>query len=188
MGFEGDLCRISVQDDAGNWKSGFIDRTGEAVISPQYHKAGPFSDGLSCVRKRIGRKSKFGYIDVNGKVIVPLEFDYACTFSNGRAYAVTDGQAVIIDRQGRVQTRLRLDPKATYVSDFSEGFADIIVTIDGREKSGFIDETGNIVIPVEFDHADPFQSGLARASKDGVTGYINREGKFIWSTRNWGPW
>ena len=41
----------------------------------------PFSDGIAAVEKG----KKWGYIDRDGKVVVPPEFDYAGPFGSGLA-------------------------------------------------------------------------------------------------------
>ncbi len=48
-----------------NDKWGYIDKTGEAVIKPQFRVAWEFSGGLALVR--IG--DKYGYIDKTGKYV-----------------------------------------------------------------------------------------------------------------------
>ena len=50
-----------------NNQTGYFDRTGKIVISPQFDSAYPFEDGLALVK--IGGKS--GYIDKTGNVISP---------------------------------------------------------------------------------------------------------------------
>lgn len=51
-------------------KYGYIDRTGEVVIAPIYDSALPFEDGIAYVEKN----GKSGYIDPNGKEIIPISF------------------------------------------------------------------------------------------------------------------
>lgn len=55
----------------GLW--GFIDIDGNEIISPQYTEYHSFCNGLACVRNR---DRKWGVIDKENKIIVPLEYDY----------------------------------------------------------------------------------------------------------------
>ena len=64
------------------------------------------------------------------------------------------------------------------VTDFNEGLAPV-----GRPcgeipytswEFGFMDKTGKIVIPLEYDGAFPFSEGLAAVNKDGKLGFIDK--------------
>ncbi|KKK56337.1 hypothetical protein LCGC14_3065540, partial [marine sediment metagenome] len=94
-----------------DYKYGYIDKTGQVVIEPQFDFADEFSEGLACVgvRGRIDstekdvvtrRRSptdefiginrsyftKYGFIDRSGKIIVEPKFDHAESFSEGLAW------------------------------------------------------------------------------------------------------
>jgi len=45
-----------------------------------------------------------------------------------------------------------------------------------RRQAGFIDKSGNFVMPPQFQYARGFVSGLAEVELDGSWGYINRSG------------
>jgi hypothetical protein len=62
-------------------KWGYIDRTGQAVISPQFESAWRFSEGLGAVK--VGHR--WGYIDRTGKIVIKTIFDDAGLFSQGLA-------------------------------------------------------------------------------------------------------
>jgi hypothetical protein len=63
--------------------------------------------------------------------------------------------------------------------DFHEGLAS--VKING--KGGYIDKTGKLVIPLQFDFVGDFREGLARVKVKGSLGYINKLGKFVIVTK-----
>ena len=48
---------------------------------------------------------------------------------------------------------------------------------DGKEKFGFIDKSGKIVVDFQYDWAEQFFDGLAMVSKDGKHGYVNTAGE-----------
>lgn len=50
-------------------------------IKPQYEDAQGFSDGLAAVKKN----GKWGYIDTDGKVVIPFRYDQAYPFNEGKA-------------------------------------------------------------------------------------------------------
>jgi hypothetical protein len=54
------------------------------------------------------------------------------------------------------------------------------VVADG--KTGYIDESGRMLIAPQFNRAEPFNSGIARVeASPGLWGYIRRDGSFIWN-------
>ena len=66
-------------------------------------------------------------------------------------------------------------PKVTeydHVSCLSEGLA----WVRKGNKYGFIDTTGKVVIPFQYDLTYGFSEGLARVEKDGKVGFINKTG------------
>ncbi len=68
------------------------------------------------------------------------------------------------------------DSSITPSLTFSEGLA--VMSLDGDRK-GFIDESGNIVIPPRYTAANNFSEGLAAVSLHGSYGYIDKTGKMV---------
>lgn len=44
---------------------------------------------------------------------------------------------------------------------------------------GYIDETGQVVIPFQFDSANPFSNGLAKVWQAGTWSLIDRTGQYL---------
>lgn len=74
-----------------------------------------------------------------------------------------------------------LQPKYDYIDDFSEGMAAVFNgnIIDDSVKHGFIDNTGQEVIPLIYDVAWNFNDGLAKVMKADKWGFIDKTGKII---------
>jgi hypothetical protein len=52
------------------------------IIAPQYEEVRQFADnGLAAVKK----DGKWGYIDTTGAVVIPFQYNYAYSFSEGKA-------------------------------------------------------------------------------------------------------
>ncbi len=69
-------------------------------------------------------------------------------------------------------------PKASGYDDMMclhDGLA--VVNKDG--KWGFIDKTGKVVIPLQYDYASNFSEGLALVKKDGKSGFVDKTGKAV---------
>ena len=62
----------------GRW--GFVNKSGETVINPQFDRAEIFAEGLAPVK--MGR---WGFVDPAGKVAINPQFDRADGFSEGLA-------------------------------------------------------------------------------------------------------
>lgn len=58
-----------------------------------------FSEGLCAVK---GLNDLWGAIDVQGNLVVPLEWDEPLFFSDGEAYVERNGNHYKIDRRGKV--------------------------------------------------------------------------------------
>ena len=82
---------------------GFIDKAGRCVISPQFHDASDFSEGLACVR--IGGKygkGRYGFVDKNGSYVINPQYDYAESFRGGIAPVVINNQFQYINKKGEI--------------------------------------------------------------------------------------
>lgn len=66
--------------------------------------------------------------------------------------------------------------KNIYSGTFREGVASLLAS---NEKYGFIDLSGNIVIPFDFDEARDFHDGLAAVKINGKWGFINHNGSVV---------
>ncbi len=63
---------------------GYIDKTGEWKIEPQFRGGGRFSEGIATFKKG----GKTGYIDNTGKIIIEAKFENAMPFKNGLAHVI----------------------------------------------------------------------------------------------------
>ena len=63
---------------SGRW--GYITKSGDTVINPQFDRAEIFAEGLAPVKM-----GKWGYVDTAGKVAINPQFDRADVFSEGLA-------------------------------------------------------------------------------------------------------
>ena len=50
---------------------------------------------------------------------------------------------------------------------------------DGKEKYGYVNDSGDIIIPFEYSYAQKFRYGKAIVSKDGKHGIIDYEGSTV---------
>jgi hypothetical protein len=178
----------------GRW--GYIDKSQNYVIKPQFARAKRFSDGLAPA----ALDKKFGYIEATGRFAIEPQFVFAEPFSEGLALVFPDWginllghaegytlfvRAGYIDRTGKMVIKPRFVENAR---SFSEGVAAFQAGINytyGHSKWGYLDKRGNWAIQPQFDTAADFSENLAAVSLRGQGrdrdqwGYIDKVGKFV---------
>lgn len=75
------LFPAEVVSESGKIVCGYINKSGEFVIPPQFQDARDFAEGLACVRINDWR---YGFIDRTGRVVIDY-LDEECVFSEGLA-------------------------------------------------------------------------------------------------------
>ncbi len=153
-------------------KFGYINRTGDMIIPPQFERALGFVEGLG----RVGIGDKEGYIDETGKFVIPLKFDEAHPFREGLAGARIGDRFGFIDKTGAFVVRPRFD----HVEHFSEGMAAVLVV----SRWGFINRQGDCVVEPKFTRVWTFNDGVAPVVEEGRSGYIDATGRpiYFWET------
>jgi hypothetical protein len=137
--------------------------------------------GLHPVRDAGG---KWGFIDRTGRFRIPPRYDGAGEFSEGVAYAWfweggrrKDG---IVDAGGRFT---ELPAVNDYEFIFHDGLARFQTPTGEERKYGYMDKTGRVVIPPQFDDSGHFSEGLAWVSvfneRKRLYGFINKTGKIV---------
>ena len=95
------------------------------------------------------------------RLVIPAEFIEVGDFSEGLAAA-----EVPIDQDR--ETPCRLDENSTYTV---------------AKKFGYIDRTGRMVIPPQWEYASPFVNGLAPVSACDRASFIDKTGKVVLKTQ-----
>jgi len=191
-------------------KLGFIDETGAVVIPLTYEIDWPplmasyrevmpyFSEGLAAIWNGNMESGPYGYIDRNGKAVIPFEYSYAAPFSEGLAYVsegsdfevhadVLEGKFGFIDKTGEVVVPL------VYDCDYEEhgilleeyfvgGFACVGKGIAYEAMQyGMIDRTGTVAVPIEYDWI--WQHGFHWNFDDGLA--LVGFGNDSWGSQTW---
>ncbi len=131
---------------------GYIDKKGKIAVPCGYADAGDFSEGraavLVCPKRPCANEiadgavdsqvwGRWGYIDANGKIVVPFRYRWAEDFSEGLAAVTTaESEGQYIDRDGKV---------VILTDEYHERFVHGIARIGNaqRKQPGiYIDKTG----------------------------------------------
>ncbi|RKD25919.1 hypothetical protein BEP19_03035 [Ammoniphilus oxalaticus] len=164
----------------------FINKKAELVVlAPAYLS---FQEGLAPTLK----DGKVGFIDAKGTWVIEPNFDYALPFSDGLAtvYDAVENKWGFINKQGQYMIPPSFSPLMTMHSGLGANIASFHAGI-AYVGDGFIDKQGQYVIQGDFISSTNFRNGFAKVIKlkynadgnvtDGIEGYINTRGEFIWS-------
>lgn len=153
-----------------------IDQANNVITQNSFNRILPFSNGLALVYYA----NRYGFINLDGKIVIPIKYESATSFNNERAL-VTDvfGKTMLIDKE---ENQITLPDSLEYINRF-DGLNEIDrVLIRKENKFGYSDFIGKIQIPLIYDLALPFSDGLASVRLDDEWFFINREGEKILST------
>ena len=124
---------------------------------------------------RVG--SKWGYINLDGHMIINPQFDDAKPFSEDLAAVKIDGKYGYINKGGDIVIDAQYEE--TQDPSFKTGYA--IVKLN--KKYGIIDKNGKYIAEAKYDTIGSFFDGLARVSRQGGYGYIDETGSEVISTQ-----
>lgn len=182
-----DLIPVTPPDYPERYKKwGYANLKGEMVIPVSFADAYYFRKGLAIV---ISPEKRVGFIDKTGKYKIPAQYISATYFSGGLAFVVPEGGfPTCIDKEGNVKFSLK---DAHSADQFFDGIAlfsvvdkeklkkDKYHNQDDNLKWGWINTSGEIIIPAQFEDANQFSEGLSLVKKDGKWGYINQKGEMV---------
>ncbi len=155
---------------------GYIDRRGQVLIQPTFEDASDFSEGLACVGTRRNGEHVAGYINPAGRYVIEPQSIDGGPFHQGLAAVRSAEGAYFINKTGQ---RVFSTDKVERFGNFSEGLAPAMV--DGL--FGFVDRTGKMVIPPQWQTVGDFTQGVCRVNSADVRGYINASGQYVWKLR-----
>lgn len=185
----------------GLW--GVINVNTNTTVSPYWDEIGYFNEhGLAKVKKG----SQYGYIDTQGKVVVPCQWYDVSEYHDGMCVVVTSTASPnstsyynylfgLFDSEGNeispAQWRTlgsssnyfwnpgRWDYNTAYI--YAPTFSDGKIKVQNPDGLwGFIDEQGQLVGSVEWRNIDDFSEGLAAVTdSNSKVGFIDGEGNVV---------
>ena len=158
-----------------HYRSGFINEKGQVVIPCIYESVYAFTYG-ACWVKEPGQ-SDYYLINKKGERLTTETWATVGYFF--------DGHCAVYDEEGKmgfVNRKGELVIPCKYTGDsFSEGLACVMDFYGTDANYGFIDTTGKVVIPFQFNQAgtSSFENGECRVQKNGVTCLIDKTGAVV---------
>ena len=176
---ESGLYKVLLSGQAFNYYgvSTFASRDGQRLCSINFDYIDDFSEGLALVAK-----SGFGYGFVNKdmQLVIPMIYEKADEFKNGKAEVMRDGRWLFVDKNGKEIniTSSETGTKYQEIGKYFEGmckvstlkldFMDLAYHSDYAEIAGtwgFVNEDGKEIIAPQFIYAKDFYNGIAIVCK-----------------------
>jgi hypothetical protein len=146
---------------------GFVNLSGDAVISPVYQEVRFFSEGLAAVQQ----DNFWGVIDRTGAVVIPFIYEGLASFQQGLIAAQRDGKWGYIDRRGQTVIDFVLDTSS--LNEYMKGLYPI--RLNGKE--GLMDKERNWVLEAVYEKVYSGTEDLIGVQKDGKVGFVDSEGR-----------
>lgn len=108
-------------------------------------------------------KGKWGIIEADGSIKIPLEYDYIDFLRNPRFFKVCKGNLVI--------------------NDWEDVESDYRLNVSGDAKWGIIDAENNIIVPLEYDWIDEVESTIWVVYKGGQVYYNDDYQEDYWTIK-----
>ena len=183
------LAAFTSTSYSNGFKSGFINLSGEVVISPDYSYALDFQHGMAPVAKKTDGKYRYGIIDRHGKVILPLVYERIRPLSP-HVFAVKKTE----EKEGdpyNGEKWMYINEKGQPISDRIFEFKHLdgnprpsnttfhttlppnlyLAGVDG--KVGLINDKGEWVLPASYDIIYQATQEPIGVLKDGKVGFID---------------
>jgi hypothetical protein len=125
-------------------------------------------------------QGKWGYLSGAG-IVIAARFDFAGPFTADGAVVCDSADCGLIDKNGKFISRTWLPHRRLFPQHFSEGLSPAIE--DG--KWGYVDGGRKVVIPFQFEHAHPFEGGMARVVLEKKTFFIDKQGNRVTPSFDW---
>lgn len=172
--------RWFIEKKNGNF--GFIDSLGNEVFSTKFDM---LSENYSCGLVTFREGSKYGYLDLHGKIIFKTE-KYFGEFSEDLLSVEENGRFYYLNTLGEKALELSKlkTPKEKVIIrafNFHSGLALVELKSNSSDELlyGYIDKNGKWFIEPVFQHATSFVEGVAYVVKENKNYFMNIKGDLI---------
>jgi WG containing repeat len=135
---------------------------------------------------RVKKKEKWGFVDMENKVVIEFKYDFACNFYEGKAYAKIGKINVYINKLGDVIRTTREDDRFcsedmdTSVSITNQFIDSLLLVKKINGKFGVVESgTNKIIIPFEYDEIGKYFKGAILVRQRAKWGAYWDNGKLI---------
>jgi len=169
--------------------------TGNTKAAPT---ATPLPSGITATTLIPFRKGdKWGFCDVNKKLVIEAMYDEAEPFSEGLARVHLKGECTFIDRTGEKVNPFQIckpsgrhlpgltKVRDTYHSNYkvTDKNENELLAVRLNDKYGFTDRNGKEIIHPQYDDVTSFNEGLAAVQLGEKCGFIDKTGNEVISPK-----
>lgn len=143
-----------------------------AMAEEKYSRMGLFQGG----RCRVKKGDKYGFIDKEGKEVIPCVYDEVSDFSEGLCGVRKDGKIFFIDKEGKKV--LKSEYKSYF---FWNGFARIIEEDEETDRllHGYMNKEGKVVIKPKYMKIDHIGDKFYVENKKNLNGVLDEKGRVL---------
>lgn len=161
---------------------GYVAYGGKELVKPEYNSISFLKEGLYAVKK----EGKTGFIDEEGKTVLPFVYDDHAEFRSWKEgedrvgfFLVKKGSEEkgyklgLVDMEGKEALPLEYDS----IGEFEDGYAEIVR--GSNYKYGVINQKAEVVLPAEYDYIYPLEKGFRKIEKENKYGIADKNYKII---------
>lgn len=115
---------------------------------------------------------KWGFVDNDGKEVIPHIYEKADCFYMGYSSVVLNGKMGLIDLKGNEVVPFEYDNDLMY-------FEDGLAVVKKGEKFGYVDLTGKVVIEIKYDEVEDVSNGKLKVRMGEEWICLDKEGNRI---------
>ncbi|MEZ4535609.1 MAG: WG repeat-containing protein [Cyanobacteriota/Melainabacteria group bacterium] len=172
--------RLSFRE-RGCRKFGFLNRSGEVVISARFDEVGDFSEGVA--RVRVGKS--WGLIDRSGDYLVEPNYCFLGDMINDSVAFATNMSSRKSSIVNPLVSKHWAIPLLSYQVDRKNPLEPLTVNdfLKPRVKFGLLDKNGKEILSSHYDYIGPSVDGLRRVVLDQKVGFVTDTGEEAISPR-----
>ncbi len=159
----------------------YIDEDGTQLFNETYDFAETFHHDRAMVKasssRSVGEGEHYRIIDTTGRTVAKMAYDQVNPYTETRWQVTTIKGDVywsgFVDLEGKEVVPLIYTEITMYQPEVKRSRAVI------KEKIGYLDELGNVAIPIQYEYGEIFDKGKARVILNGREFFIDPNGKEV---------
>lgn len=128
--------------------------------------------------------SKYGLIDYQGNIIIPLQFHYLDFLDSEKTYFLfgdEEGKLGVLTKDANILLPPAYEAISyeTYFRNDALYYQNSLFHVKVNDRWGIVNSKGQYLIPCEYEEIGHFYNGKCAAKKDGKWGFINEKNKVV---------
>jgi hypothetical protein len=162
------------------YQYGMVNFNNDTILPFKFASAHLLPEGFCVASTGSGPKASdedlYGLYDLNGKQVLPQDFEYIDGFYCGRAIVKRNGKYGVIDETGKELFYTDYGSINRYTNDYA-----LVETNykNGGIKAGIINKDGKVVVPAIYQDVSNFREGLAAIEQNQKYGFVDTTGKIV---------